>query len=90
MHIGRFRGGDRGSKPPLLENHKLLYVSLEYWYGNPREAIGPKGSTLGPIASQEKPERPSMKYGTLMTKIKISGPPPTPLTNFSESAHDAD
>ena len=49
-------GGGMWSGPPPLEDHKLLYVSLEILVRTPLE------KRLGPIASGGRSVWPSVKY----------------------------
>ena len=50
-------GGQGARTGATQRNHKLLYVSLEYWYGPPS-----RSNWTRPIASQGRSVRPSVKH----------------------------
>ena len=56
---GHIQRGDRGLDPPPLENLKLLYVYLDILVLTP---LDKQLNPLGPIASQGKSVRLSVKY----------------------------
>ena len=81
--MGGLRVGDRGSRPPPLENHKLLYDSLKNSGTHlPRQAFGPPPATRGPIAFRGRSVRPSMKY---VDDLKKTGPS---LPELPGSSHE--
>ena len=74
------RGGGQRVLTPL-ENHKLLFVSLEILVRVPLEKKVNPIEAIGPIASKRRTLLPSVKY---VDSLLFSGIPPTEL---SESAH---
>ena len=74
--MGRSRGGTGGLDPP--ENPKLIYASLEKLV---RTRLTKQLDPLGPVASQGRSVRPSVKYVDDLTFFRV------PMTEFSESMH---